>query len=138
MAGSSTLKAYKKLSNLYTFYEAETNCRADGAWIATPRTSADLTDIQGNSSKDHITTGDSVKDIINVSIISLTVVHFWLGVLNIQNKIVTTNTDAESLLEYQDGTALTHLQGGFWGGIMNLQKGGLDSNKYRVEHKKWR
>ena len=58
-AGSNTLKAYKKLSGTYTFKNAETTCRADGAWIATPRTSAELTDILGYSCKDHIKSSDS-------------------------------------------------------------------------------
>ena len=36
--------------------------------------------------------------------------HFWLGVINMQNEIFTTETDAENFLEYQDGTSFTHLQ----------------------------
>ena len=62
------------------------------------------------------------ENINNQSIISSTVVHFWVGVLNMQNKIFSTKTDAENFLEYQDdGTALTHLQGGCWNGVMIWQ-----------------
>ena len=52
MAGSNTLKAYDlKVTALSNFNDAEANCRADGAWIAAPRTSADLADIQGYNCK---------------------------------------------------------------------------------------
>ena len=61
MAGSNTKKAYKSLSGTSTFYDAESSCSADGAWIVTPRSPTEVTDILGYGCKDNINRGD--KDI---------------------------------------------------------------------------
>ena len=66
MAGSNTKKAYKQLTGTSSFYDAESSCRADGAWIVTPRTPTEVTDILGYGCKDYIISGESdAKDIIN-------------------------------------------------------------------------